>query len=151
LGKSGHQLEIQMKSLNGFLYVTLALLLTACFGSGSVMAQEPTAQAQMTINWNAPITGGPVDDYALTCTGSFPIDTITTGTSHTSAPIDVTNGQQLSGSCSLTARNAIGASPAATADYLYSVAVSVPPGPPTDFTITLDCTMVDGVVSCEQV
>jgi hypothetical protein len=33
----------------------------------------------------------------------------------------------------------------------WSISVELPPGPPTNFQITLDCSVVEGVVLCEQV
>ncbi len=107
------------------------------------------ATVDFSLSWDAPITGGPVTDYRAVCTdsaGATVLDAVTAGTTATGTAFDVPPG---AGSCSVVARGPGGESDAVVAGW--SLDVTAPPGSPTNFTITLNCSVVDGSVSCEQV
>jgi hypothetical protein len=129
------------------LVLTLAFLLVLV----SIPAMAADVQAQLQVEWSAPTDGGPVADYAVACTGSFPVDATTVGLSYTSAAIPVTDGQTLAGECVVTARNAEGATSSPSIAYSTTIGVNLPPGAPQNVTITLNCVVVDGTATCEQV
>ena len=103
---------------------------------------------EFTLSWDAPTEGGPVDDYAVVCTDSSGATIVDQATAETSLTAAATVAEG-AGECSLIARGPGGESDPVTA--AFSVEVTAPPGPPQNFQITLDCTVVDGEVVCEQV
>ena len=122
-----------------------ALMLAGLLLSGLAHA----ATVDFSLSWTAPTTGGPVTDYRAVCVdsaGGTVLDAVTAGTTVTGTAFDVPPG---AGSCSVTARGPGGESDAVVAGW--SLDITAPPGAPTNFTITLDCSVVDGSVSCEQV
>lgn len=107
------------------------------------------ANVEFNLSWSAPGTGGPVTDYHAVCVdsaGATVLDAVTASTSASGTASNVPSGV---GSCSVVARGPGGESEAVTASW--SLDITAPPGPPTNFTITLNCSVVDGSVVCEQV
>jgi hypothetical protein len=107
------------------------------------------AEVEITLNWSPPASGGPVAAYEVTCTGDIPVSTTTTETSVTAGG-EFESGV-ISGACEVRAVNAAGPGPAATAAYSLDLNITLPPGPPTDFTLQFNCSVSSGLVTCEQV
>jgi len=116
-----------------------------------ILFAAPTLAADVgiTLSWSAPTTGGPVDSYAVTCTDAAGTQVLATTTTTLSAAGSATGVSEGQGSCALTAIGPGGQSAPVIASW--SISVELPPGPPSNFQITLDCMVVDGVVVCEQV
>lgn len=115
----------------------------------SIPLQAKAADVEFTLSWSAPITGGPVDSYSAVCVDSEGATVLDVATADTSAAGNATDVAEGAGTCSVVAIGPGGTSEPALA--AFSIGVTLPPGPPQDFTITLQCTVTDGVAVCEQV
>lgn len=131
------------KLVHGALIVALLVVLAL------IAAPAMAAEVEITLDWWAPIDGGPVAGYAVACTGDIPVDQSTAQTSLTASG-EFDSGT-VAGNCEVRAFNAAGFGPAAAASYSLTLDVTLPPGAPTNFTISFECSVLDGVVSCEQV
>lgn len=136
-----------MRQLEKFVHAALLLFGLLCLA----LIARPVFAADMdlTLTWGPPAAGGPVTDYQATCTdaaGTVILDVVTAETTAAATASGVAEG---AGSCSLIARGPGGESAPVVATW--SISVELPPGPPTNFQITLDCSVVEGVVLCEQV
>lgn len=134
-----------MKNPGKLFHVVLTVLFLAILFS--IPAQA--ADVDFTLTWSAPTTGGPVDSYAATCTDSAGTTVLDVATATTAAAGNAQNVAEGAGSCSVVAIGPGGTSTPAVA--AFSIGVTLPPGPPQDVTITLQCTVADGVAVCEQV
>lgn len=136
-----------MKSIGKVFHLVLTALFLAILIS--IPLQARAADVEFNLSWSAPITGGPVDSYAATCTdaaGTTVLDAATTDTTAAGNATDVAEG---AGTCSVVAIGPGGTGEPAVA--AFSIGVTLPPGAPQDVTITLQCTVADGVAVCEQV
>lgn len=129
--------------------VHLALTLAFVAILISIPLQAKAADVEFTLSWSAPITGGPVDSYAATCTDAAGTTVLDAATTETTAAANALNVAEGAGTCSVVAIGPGGTSTPAVA--AFSIGVTLPPGPPQDVTITLQCTVADGVAVCEQV
>lgn len=136
-----------MRNIGKLVHVALTLAFVLILASIPMMAQA--AEVALTLEWAAPSDGGPADGYAVVCTGDIPVDESTAATSLTASG-EFDSGT-VAGDCEVRAFNAAGFGPAASASYALTLDVMVPPGAPTNFTISFECTVVDGVAVCEQV
>lgn len=136
-----------MRTLEKFIHAALLIFGLVCL----VLIARPVfaADVDLTLTWGPPSAGGPVTDYRAICTasdGAVILDVVTADTTAAGSALGVAEG---AGTCSVVARGPGGESAPVVAGW--SISVELPPGPPTNFTITLDCTVVEGVVVCEQV
>lgn len=146
-----------MRNIGKLVHVALTLAFVAILASIPMMAQA--AEVGLTLEWAAPVDGGPVDGYAVTCTGDIPVDESTAETSLTAS--GQFDSGTVSGNCEVRAFNQqidpvtseifTQFGPAAAASYSFALDITAPPGAPTNFTISFECSAVDGVVTCEQV
>lgn len=144
-----------MNKLGKLVHLALVVMFLAVLISIPVMA----AEVELTLDWAAPVDGGPVDGYAVTCTGDIPVDESTAETSLTAS--GQFDSGTVSGNCEVRAFNQqidpvtseifTQFGPAAAASYSFALDITAPPGAPTNFTISFECSAVDGVVTCEQV
>lgn len=138
--------------LEKLFHACLALLFLAVVCAIFVStAKASDATVELRLAWDAPTTGGPVADYDLVCTGDIPASAVTLQTEYTAGPATFTGGT-ISGDCRIAARGPGGTGPAVEVAWSYSIDIVPPaPGPVENFRITLDCTIAEGTVTCEQV
>lgn len=130
-----------MRNLFAFLAAMVALFILA--------PAAHAADVDFALAWDAPAAGGPVTDYRATCTDSAGATVLDVTTAGLTAAASATGVAEGAGTCSLVARGPGGESAPVVASW--SISVILPPGVPSNFRITLDCTVVDGTVVCEQV
>ena len=117
--------------------------------AGLLSIPAHAADVAFSLSWSPPVTGGPVESYAASCVDSGGTNVLSVATATTTAAGSAQGVAEGAGSCSLIAIGPGGTSAPVVA--AFSITVTAPPGPPTDFTITLQCTVVEGVAVCEQV